>query len=244
MRRSGCPGGGGARVRGLVTSERSSMPAAIVFDLDGTLSDTEALWDEVRRGLAAAEGIAWPDGATQAMMGMSTGEWSRFLSEEVGLPYPPEEAAARTIGALADRYHHGIPLLPGALESVRRMAERYPVGIASSSPRLLIDTFIEVNGLADAITASVSTEEVDRGKPAPDGFLRACELLGADPGQCIAIEDSTNGIASALNAGMTVVTVPPHFHPPTAEVLARTTVLDGLDELSYDLVEGLIPTAR
>lgn len=214
-------------------------PEAVVFDMDGTLTDTEAVWDVVRRSLAAEAGIEWPDGATQAMMGMSTGEWSTFLSEEVGLPYPPEEAARRTVDGMAAHYRSGITLLPGALEAVRRMAERYPLAIASSSPRVLIDTAVDVMGLGDVLKATVSTEEVERGKPAPDGYLKACELLGVDPARCVAVEDATNGILSALNAGMTVVAVPPHFHPPAQDVLERTTVIDSLDELTHTLIEGL-----
>lgn len=216
------------------------MPDAIIFDLDGTLADTETVWDGVRQGLALEAGIAWPEGATQAMMGMNTQEWSTFLSREVGLPYPPEEAAERTISKMAAHYREGITLLPGAVESVRRIAAVYPIAIASSSPRLLIDTFIEVLGIGDLMQATVSTEEVPFGKPAPDGFIKACALLGVEPERSIAVEDSTNGILSALNAGMTVVSVPPHFHPPTAEVLARTTVLETLDELTVDLLEELI----
>ena len=215
-------------------------PDAVVFDMDGTLTDTEATWDVVRRGLAAEAGLQWPDGATQAMMGMSTGEWSTYLSQEVGLPYSPQEAARRTVEGMADHYRGGVELLPGALEAVRRMAQRYPLAIASSSPRVLIDTAVDVMGIGDLLSATVSTEEVERGKPAPDGYLRACELLGVDPTRSVAVEDATNGILSALNAGMTVVAVPPHFHPPAAHVLARTTVIDRLDELTHELVEGLL----
>lgn len=215
-------------------------PEAIVFDMDGTLTDTEEKWDVVRRGLAAEAGLPWPEGSTQAMMGMSTQEWSRHLSEVVGLPYGPEEAAQRTIDGMAAEYRKGVNLLPGAVEAVRRMAERYPVAIASSSPRLLIETGIEVMGLNDVIAASVSTEECERGKPAPDGYLKACELLGVDPRRSVAVEDATNGIKSALAAGMSVVSVPPHFHPPAKDLLDETTVLETLDELTHELVEGLI----
>lgn len=215
-------------------------PEAIVFDMDGTLIDTEEKWDVVRRGLASEAGLPWPDGSTQAMMGMSTQEWSRHLSEVVGLPYEPEESARRTIEGMAAVYRRGVDLLPGAVAAVRRMAERYPVAIASSSPRLLIETGIEVLGLSDVISASVSTEECERGKPAPDGYLKACELLGADPARSVAVEDAPNGIKSALAAGMAVVAVPPHFHPPSPELLAETTVLETLDGLTHELVEGLI----
>jgi len=220
------------------------MPDAIIFDIDGTLIDTEWVWDVVRRGLAEEAGVAWPDGATQAMMGMSTPEWAGFLSDEVGLPYPAREAERRTIEGMLEHYRAGVTPLPGSLEAVHRMAQRYPVAVASSSPRVLIDEFLRVMELDTVVRVSVSTEEVERGKPAPDGFLRACELLGVDPTRSIAVEDSTNGIHSALNAGMAVVAVPPHFHPPAAEVLARARVIDTLAELSYDLVEELVTPAR
>jgi len=176
-------------------------------------------------------------------MGMSTGEWSAYLVDVVGLPMTAPEAARATVEAMAAHYRGGIDLLPGAVAAVRRMAERYPVAIASSSPRLLIDTAVEVMGLADVLSATVSTEEVERGKPSPDGYLRACELLGADPRQCVAVEDAPNGLLSALAAGMAVVAVPPHFHPPAADLLARTTVIETLDELTHELVAGLTPAA-
>jgi len=219
-----------------------AFPEAIVFDLDGTLTDTEHVWDEVRRGLAQADGRPWPDEATHAMMGMSTQEWSSYLSEVVGLNSSAKESAQRTIDGLRERYAAGLPVIDGAVEAVRRMAGVAPLGIASSSPRVLIEAAVEAMGIADVVPVRVSTEEVPNGKPAPDGYLRACELLGADPARCIAVEDSTAGISSAANAGMTVVAVLPHFRPPSADALARcAAVLDSLDELTGDLVTTLPP---
>ncbi|SDL33109.1 HAD family hydrolase [Tessaracoccus oleiagri] len=212
---------------------------AVIFDLDGTLTDTEEVWDEVRRGLAAEAGIPWGPDDTRAMMGMSTQEWSHYLTESVGLPMTPEEAARATVQGMATKYLEGIQLMPGAVEAVKRMAERYPIAIVSSSPRLLIETATEVMGVADLLRATVSTEEVDRGKPAPDGYLRACELLGVRPGHTLAVEDTHNGILSALNAGLEVVAVPGRFHPPGPQILERTTVIPNLDELTYELVESL-----
>lgn len=215
------------------------QPEAIIFDMDGTIVDTEHLWDEVRRGLARDAGLPWPEGTTQAMMGMSTGEWSQHLVDVVGLPLTAPEAAEATVTAMAAHYRDGVTVLPGAVESVRRMGERYRLAIASSSPRLLIDTAIDVLGIADLIEVSVSTEEVERGKPSPDGFLRAAELLGVAPERCVVVEDSSNGILAGLAAGMAVVAVPPHFHPPAADLLARATVIDTLHELTHDLIERL-----
>ncbi len=217
--------------------------AAIIFDLDGTLIDTEESWDIVRRGLARDAGLAWPDGATQAMMGMSTQEWSAYLVDAVGLPVTPDEAARLTIEAMAAHHRAGVDVLPGAVEAVRRMADRYPVAIASSSPRVLIDAAVEALGIGDLLQATVSTEEVERGKPAPDGYLRACELLGVPPGEAVAVEDAPNGIRSALAAGMAVVAVPPHFHPPSAELLAEATVVESLDQLTLDVVAEALSRA-
>ncbi len=217
-----------------------TFPAAVVFDMDGILIETEPIWDEVRRGLAAAEGLAWPDEATQAMMGMSTPEWSTYLAETVRLSGTPPEIATRVIDGVAAAYADHLPVLRGAVDAVRRMAERGPVGIASSSPRRLIDLVTEQLGLTGWLTVTVSTEEVERGKPWPDGYELACALLGVDPAQSVAVEDSTNGIRSARAAGMTVICVPPAFHPPAPEVQAlAAAVLDNLDELDAELLARL-----
>jgi beta-phosphoglucomutase-like phosphatase (HAD superfamily) len=217
--------------------------SVVVFDLDGTLTDTEAVWDQVRRGLAAADGRPWPDGATEAMMGMSTQQWSAYLSDVIGLAGDAEECAARTIAGLVQRYRTaGMPVLPGAVAAVRRMAGQWRLGLASSSPRVLIDAAIEQLGIGDVIEVSRSTEELDgAGKPAPDVYLDVCRRLNADPRQSLAIEDSTSGIGAAKAAGMVVVAVPPHFNPPPAEILRGVdAVLDSLAELSVELVQELL----
>lgn len=216
-------------------------PQAIVFDMDGVLTDTEVIWDEVRRGFAADEGRPWPEEATTAMMGMSTPEWARYLVETVGLSGTPEQVADRTIDAMAARYAEHLPTLPGAVEAVRRLAGHWTLGLASSSPRRLIDSSLAALGLAGQFAVTVSTEEVPRGKPAPDGYLRACELLGVDPSTCVAIEDSSNGLRAAAAAGMAVVAVPRPEFPPADDALAvARVVVEGLDEVTVELVEGLL----
>lgn len=213
---------------------------AVVFDLDGILVETEALWDEVRRGLAAAEGIPWPEAATAAMMGMSTPEWSTYLAETVGLSGTPEEVGKRVIDGMAARYATGLPVLPGAQAAVRRMAEHHLVGVASSSPRRLIYLVVYELGLDGVFTATVSTEEVAAGKPAPDGYLRACELLGVSPHDAVGIEDSTNGIRSLHAAGMTIIHIPPSFHAPDEETRALCdAIIPTLDRLTEELLAGL-----
>ena len=231
-------------MRHRLTNSRDNVAmSVVVFDVDGTLTDSEAIWDEVRRGMAADDGVAWPPDATTAMMGMSTQEWSTYLVQTVGLPGTAEQAAERTISALRDHYRlHGAPELPGASAAVRRMAAQWTVGLASSSPRVLIDTIIEQLAIGDLVTTSVSTEEIGGvGKPAPDVYLEVCRRLNADPARSIAIEDAPNGIRSAHAAGMKVIAVPPHFHPPTADVLSLAhLVIDSLEELSVDRIAALL----
>lgn len=225
---------------GTMTADRQ-LPLAIVFDMDGTLTDSEETWDVIRRGLAESRGVPWPEGATQAMMGMSTPEWSAYLAHTVGIGGTPEQAAEATIDGMRAAYAAGdIPVLHGAADAVRRMAELAPLAVASSSPRLLIEAGLDLLGVRELVGVVVSTEEVARGKPAPDGYLAACQQLAVDPAAAVAIEDSANGLRSALAAGLKVVAVPPRFHPPADDVLTRChAVVDNLDQVDADLLRGL-----
>lgn len=220
----------------------STSVAAVVFDMDGVLTDTETVWDDVRRGLAAEDGVPWPEGATEAMMGMSTPEWSEFMATTVGVRGDAGEVAERTIEAMAERYRVELPTLPGAVAAVQRLAARWPLGLASSSPRRLIDASLATLGIADLFVATVSTEEVAAGKPAPDGYVRACELLGVDPARAVAIEDSSNGLRSAAAAGMAVIAVPHEAFPPADDALALAAVtVSSLEDVTVELVAGLLP---
>ncbi|WP_284743508.1 HAD family hydrolase [Amycolatopsis sp. RTGN1] len=196
---------------------------AVIFDLDGVLVDSERIWDEVRRTVVAEHGGTWREEATRAQQGMSTPEWARYLVEELGARLTPPEIATLVVKRMAARYAKEPPLIPGAVEVVRAVAKRWPVAIASSSPVILIKGFLDVTGLP--VGAAVSSEQVGAGKPAPDVYLRAAELLGVAPGDCAAVEDTTNGLRSALAAGMAVYAVPnPHF-PPDPEVLKQATAV-------------------
>ncbi|NLG23464.1 MAG: HAD family phosphatase, partial [Actinomycetales bacterium] len=156
------------------------------------------------------------------------------LATTVGISGDPAE---RTIEAMAARHRVHLPTLPGAVEAVRRLAAVWPLGVASSSPRRLIDSSLETLGIAALIRVSVSTEEVAAGKPAPDGFLRACELLGVAPGNAVAIEDSSNGLRSASAAGMKVIAVPHEAFPPAPDALALADLVVGsLDEVTVEAV--------
>ncbi|MEQ0559502.1 HAD family phosphatase [Amycolatopsis sp. NEAU-NG30] len=196
---------------------------AVIFDLDGVLVDSERIWDEVRRAVVAEHGGTWREEATRALQGMSTPEWARYLVEELGARTTPPEIATLVVKRMAARYAAEPPLIPGAVEVVRQVSNRWPVAIASSSPVILIKGFLDVTGLP--VGAAVSSEQVGAGKPAPDVYLRAAELLGVPPSECAAVEDTTNGLRSAMAAGMAVYAVPnPHF-PPDPEVLKQATAV-------------------
>jgi len=196
---------------------------AVIFDLDGVLVDSERIWDEVRRAVVAEHGGTWREEATRAQQGMSTPEWARYLVEELGAQLSPPEIATLVVKRMAARYAEEPPLIPGAVDVVRQVSARWPVAIASSSPVILIKGFLDVTGLP--VGAAVSSEQVGAGKPAPDVYLRAAGLLGVAPADCAAVEDTTNGLRSALAAGMAVYAVPnPHF-PPDPEVLKQATAV-------------------
>jgi HAD superfamily hydrolase (TIGR01509 family) len=200
---------------------------AVVFDLDGLLIQTEELWDEVREGLARDGGGRYGPEEQRAMMGMSSPEWSRYMHEHVGLPESPDEIAAGVVERLAARYRERLPLIDGAVEAVERLAARWPLAVASSSNRELIDLVLELSGLARRFAATVSSEEVARGKPAPDVYLEACRRLGVDPAHAAAVEDSHSGIGSAKAAGMRVIAIPNSSFPPGDEALVDADVVLG-----------------
>jgi HAD superfamily hydrolase (TIGR01509 family) len=209
---------------------------AVVFDLDGVLVDSEQVWDEIREQLARERGGTWSDTAQQDMMGMSSPEWSRYMHERVGLKESPDEINAEVVRRLQARYAEKLPLLPGAVEAVHRLGARWPLGLATSSNRPVITTVLEAAQLTPFFAATVSSEEVAHGKPAPDVYVEAARRLGVDPRRAAAIEDSHNGIRSARAAGMRVVAIPnPHF-PPGDALDEAEVVLSSLDELTPERV--------
>jgi HAD superfamily hydrolase (TIGR01509 family) len=207
--------------------------------------DSEHVWNEARMRLAEERGGRWHPGAQRAMMGMSSTEWSRYMHEVIELPEPPEEINAEVVRRLAAIYSEELPLIPGAVAAVRRVAARFPLGLASSSNRELIDLVLDLAGVADCFRATVSSEEVARGKPAPNVYLEAARLLELPPEDCAAVEDSENGILSARRAGMRVIAIPNPRFPPDEGVLAEAdVVLRSPDELTPALLERLPPRER
>jgi len=216
------------------------MIEAVVFDLDGVLIDSEPVWEEVRRGLVAERGGHWAPDAQRRLMGMSTPEWARYLSEDLGVGLPQDKVAATVIDRMAARYREHLPLMPGAVEAVRRLAARWPLGLASSAPAVLIETVLETAGLRPSFQVTMSTEQVPHGKPAPDIYLAVASRLGREPSRCAAVEDSSNGLRSAAAAGMHVIAIPHPRYPPDPDALARADlVLSSLAELTPDAVSAL-----
>ena len=215
------------------------MIECVIFDLDGVIVDSEQVWDDVREELVRERGGRWHEGAQAAMMGMSSPEWSRYMHDVIGLPDPPERISEEVVERLAELYRRQLPLIDGAVEAVRRIGARWPLGIASSSNRPLIDLFLELTGTQKLFRATVSSEEVAHGKPAPDVYLEAAARLEVAPERCAAIEDSENGIRSASSAGMRVVAIPNRVFPPGPEALSLSAVvLDSLDELTPEAIEA------
>jgi HAD superfamily hydrolase (TIGR01509 family) len=213
---------------------------AVVFDMDGVLIDSEPVWERVRRGFVADRGGRWPADAQDRMMGMSTAEWSAYIAADFGIGLTPQQVAQQVIVAMAAEYEKHLPLLPGAIAAVRALAAQWPLAVASSSPRSLIETVLATADLASAFAAVVSSEEVPRGKPAPDVYLAAADRLTVPPTSCAAVEDSSNGLRSAAAAGFTVIAIPRPEYPPAPDALAQARLmLPSLTNLTADTVAAL-----
>jgi beta-phosphoglucomutase-like phosphatase (HAD superfamily) len=215
------------------------MIEAVVFDLDGVLLQSEEVWDTVRDRYVVEHGGRYDAEVQRAMMGMSSLEWSRYLHEEAGVREEPEQINRDVVELMLEAYRRELPLLSGAKGAVRRAAAAFPLALASSSNREIFEEVLELAGLADCFRATVSSEEVPRGKPAPDVYLEAARRLGVAPERCTAVEDSHSGIRSAKSAGMRVVAIPNASYPPDAETLGLAdAVVDSLDDLSVDVLRG------
>ena len=220
------------------------MPAAIIFDLDGVLLDSEQRWNEAKEALVREAGGTWLQEAPTVMMGMSSPEWSAYLRDDLGVQRDLDAINDDVVRRMHESYEDGLPLLPGALETVRALAARWPLGLASSSNREIIDVFLERSGVGDLFGATVSSEQVARGKPAPDVYLEAARRLGIAPAACVVVEDSYNGVRAGKAAGMFVVLVPNRSVPPakgTWEI--ADLVLDRLADLDPAQIDSAGPRA-
>src|SRR5438067_4018450 len=145
--------------------------------MDGVLIASEEVWDAVREQYVLERGGRYDAEIQRAMMGMSSTEWSRHLHEVAGVSEPPNRINEEVVRLMLDAYREHLPLIPGSVDAVKRIATRFPLGLASSSNRPLIEAVLEVAGLTECFGATVSSEEVARGKPAPDVYLEAARRL-------------------------------------------------------------------
>jgi HAD superfamily hydrolase (TIGR01509 family) len=216
------------------------VPDAVIFDLDGVLVDSEQLWNAAKEALVHDLGGRWHEDAPQAMMGMSSTEWSAYIRDELGVRRDVEEINREVVRRMERLYRARLPLLPGAVEAVRALHARWPIGLASSSNREIIDLVLDVAGMAELFVATVSSEEVQRGKPAPDVYLEAARRLAVKPDRCVAIEDSGNGLRAGSTAGMAVIAVPNPHYPPDRDALAlAAATVQGVHEVTPELVQRL-----
>lgn len=216
------------------------MPDAVIFDLDGVLADSEQLWNQAKHELVQAAGGRWRDDAPRAMMGMSSPEWSAYMHDELALPLAPEEINQQVVARIEELYRQRLPLLPGAVQAVRAVSAAWPLGLASSSNREIIDLFLSESGLRDEFRAAVSSEEVPHGKPAPDVYLETARRLDVAPERCLAVEDSSNGLRAAHAAGMAVIAVPnPHYPPEEDALELAAAVVESVGQVTPELVEKL-----
>jgi HAD superfamily hydrolase (TIGR01509 family) len=214
------------------------VPAAVIFDLDGVLIDSEQRWNEAKEALVRETGGRWRDEAPRRMMGMSSLEWAAYLRDGLGVPMDADAISRDVVRRMEDGYRQGLPLLPGAEEAVRALARRWPLGLASSANREIIDLVLELSGFGDAFRVTVSSEEVERGKPAPDVYLEAARRLEVAPGDCVAIEDSSSGLRAADAAGMRVIAAPNPHYPPDPDALAlAAAAVPVVGDVTPELVE-------
>ncbi|MEM7531312.1 MAG: HAD family phosphatase [Chloroflexota bacterium] len=211
----------------------------VIFDMDGLLVDSEPVWDRARAALAAQYGKSWTTADHHNVMGVSTAEWTEYMINHFGATMPPEEMQKLVIDQMVAMYNERIPFFPGAVELVQTVAANYPTGLASGSPRQLIDIVTGYEAFEGCFQVILSADEIGKGKPAPDVYLATAERMGIDPIKCACLEDSGFGILSGKAAGMMVIAVPDERFPPVDEYLAKADiVLGSLADFSLELLEN------
>ena len=175
-------------------------------------------------------------------MGSNSREWAKTMRRRLGLKLTPEAIEEAIVDGMVQRYRRaGVPVIEGAVETVRRMALRWPIGLASSSHRRVIDAALRATALENAFAAIVSSDEVERGKPAPDVFLETARRLDVPSTEILVVEDSLNGLKAATAAGMTTVLVPNRSVPPAP---GSEEIADAVVELIADLDPATVERAH
>lgn len=210
----------------------------VILDLDGVVVDSEQLWERSWGFCCAQHSVPWLATDTSAVQGMSSFEWSEYVAAKLGDPELARLIRAECVGYVVGAIDSGqAPLVDGAEKLIREVSERVPVALASSAARAVIDAVLRRHSIDEWFSATVSSEEVRRGKPSPDVYLEAANRIGVAGTAGIAVEDSSNGIRSAHAAGLSVVAIPnPHYPPrPEALALADHVAADHRDALDHVL---------
>ncbi|HEY6279810.1 MAG TPA: HAD family phosphatase [Streptosporangiaceae bacterium] len=207
----------------------------VLFDMDGLLVDTEPVWFEAERAVMARLGGSWADADQRELVGGSLAYTVSYMQGRAQRPVPPGQIASWLLGAMTELLtERGATLMPGAAELLAGLdAAGIPRGLVTSTQRQIMTAVLASTGLAFAVT--VCGEDVRAGKPGPEPYLRAAALLGEPPGRCVALEDSPNGVASALAAGCPVIAVP-SLHPIPAR--PGCLVAGSLREVTLPLLRG------
>jgi HAD superfamily hydrolase (TIGR01509 family) len=193
----------------------------VVFDMDGVLVESEHLWEESWSDYCRRHGREWTPEDTASVQGMSAPEWAAHIAGLFGEPGRAAAVQRECVDYMVGALHDGrIQLLDGAFELITEVSERVPVALASSAARPLIDAVLPHFEVAERFTATVSSEEVPRGKPSPDVYAEAVRRLGIDPRHGVGVEDSSNGIRAAHAAGLTVIAIPNPVYPPKPDALS------------------------
>ena len=221
----------------------SPLPeSAVIFDMDGVILDSEHVWDGVMHELFAVCDRPWSDPDQDAFAGGDNSrQWASYLRRMCGLPMPEHEIVEWVVRELLRHYAEALPMVPGAKEAIARLAASYRLGVASSSPREIIAFVLARSGLDRFFAAWASSDDVSRGKPAPDVYLRACNLVGVNPSRCAAVEDSSSGIQAARAAGLKVIVIPRTSYPldPSSLGLADLTLFS-IEQLCAQTVESVL----
>lgn len=215
-----------------MVGDQTTTPAAVLWDMDGTLVDTEPYWIETEFALASEYGGTWSRELALELVGNDLITSGRFIRRHMGIDLTPEEIVERLLDGVVARVQHEVPWRPGARDLLERLGEaEVPCALVTMSyERFVVPILAQVP--AGSFRAVVTGDAVTRGKPDPEPYLTAARLLAVDPRACVAIEDSDPGATSAAAAGCTVLVVPHHVAVPPGpgrafrETLVGVTVAD------------------
>ncbi len=213
---------------------------AVVFDMDGLLVDSEPLWQRARIEAFGADRLRWTDEDQTRVMGSSTRGWATYVAERLEHAYSVDEVIVRVVDQMEQFYRTEVPLLPGARQAVESLQGLYPLGLASGSPTQLIRAVFDGAGWQKVFSEIISTDDLRRGKPAPDVYLEITRRMGINPSNTAIFEDSANGILSGYEAGTKVIAVPSSYLRPPQDALNKASlVLESLLDFSPELLRDL-----